>query len=138
MFCKNCGKELKDKAVACMACGMNPRNGKEHCYTCGEAIKDKQIVCTKCGANLEESFISSPLTKRFLISFAWTFSLFILLIILTQPKSQWFYGFVGSGMFALLSGVIGMVIRSERKIIYVPVTMIIAFAIALAIGLSMK
>ena len=55
MFCRNCGKELSDKAVACIGCGMNPRDGATHCPVCGVATKDKQIVCTACGSSLKGS-----------------------------------------------------------------------------------
>ncbi len=53
MFCRNCGKELSDKAVACIGCGMNPHDGNAHCPACGVATKDKQIVCTACGSSLK-------------------------------------------------------------------------------------
>jgi len=53
MFCRNCGKELSDKAVACIGCGMNPTDGSANCPACGVATKDKQVICTACGGNLQ-------------------------------------------------------------------------------------
>ena len=53
MFCRDCGKELSDKAVACIGCGMNPNDGNSHCPACGSNTKDKQVICTACGASLQ-------------------------------------------------------------------------------------
>ena len=53
MFCRNCGKELLEQAVACTGCGMNPKEGCQHCPSCGTETKEKQIICTACGGSLE-------------------------------------------------------------------------------------
>jgi len=52
MFCKNCGKEVNNNAVACMGCGSNPRVGNKYCSNCGAETKSGQVVCVKCGAAL--------------------------------------------------------------------------------------
>lgn len=52
MFCKNCGKELDDNAVACMGCGCDPRKGNKHCHHCGVEVQGNQVVCLKCGTAL--------------------------------------------------------------------------------------
>ncbi|MFI3220858.1 MAG: NINE protein [Methylococcales bacterium] len=52
MFCRNCGKELSDKAVACIGCGMNPHDATAHCPACGAETNDKQVMCVKCGVGL--------------------------------------------------------------------------------------
>ena len=52
MFCKNCGKELDDSAVACMGCGCDPRKGNKHCHHCGVEVQSNQVVCVKCGTAL--------------------------------------------------------------------------------------
>ncbi|MFI3220857.1 MAG: hypothetical protein QX189_17345 [Methylococcales bacterium] len=54
MFCRNCGKELSDKAVACTGCGMNPHDGASYCPACGGETKDKQIICIACGGDLAD------------------------------------------------------------------------------------
>ena len=53
MFCRNCGKALSDKAVACIGCGMNPHDGNANYPACGVATKDKQVICTACGGSLQ-------------------------------------------------------------------------------------
>jgi TM2 domain-containing membrane protein YozV len=52
MFCRECGKEVKDGAVACLACGVRPLDGANHCQECGAETKTKQVVCIKCGMQL--------------------------------------------------------------------------------------
>ena len=52
MFCKNCGKEVNQNAVACMGCGCNPKTGNKFCSNCGVQVNPEQVVCVKCGAAL--------------------------------------------------------------------------------------
>ena len=47
--CRTCGGQVLEKAVACMQCGVPPRNGKDYCYHCGNQTRPEAIVCTKCG-----------------------------------------------------------------------------------------
>ncbi len=49
MYCKNCGNQVDDKAVACLKCGANPRNGNSFCANCGAPVNPGQVVCLKCG-----------------------------------------------------------------------------------------
>lgn len=53
MFCRNCGNEVNENAVACMKCGHNPTVGSKHCPNCGVAVEPGQIVCVKCGGALK-------------------------------------------------------------------------------------
>tara|TARA_R110000782_G_scaffold268615_5_gene365294 strand:+ start:4102 stop:4461 length:360 start_codon:yes stop_codon:yes gene_type:complete len=53
MFCRYCGKELSDQALACTGCGMSPKEGNTHCPSCGQSTKEKQIMCTACGFGLD-------------------------------------------------------------------------------------
>lgn len=55
MFCKNCGKEVDQNAVACMGCGCNPKVGNKFCANCGAQVNPEQVVCIKCGASLKGS-----------------------------------------------------------------------------------
>lgn len=59
MFCKNCGNEVNDKAIACPKCGVNPKSEKNFCPACGVATSPNQVICTKCGITLAAS---SPLS----------------------------------------------------------------------------
>ena len=58
MYCKNCGNDVNDKAIACPKCGVNPRLEKNFCQGCGEATNPNQSICIKCGVSLKsESFV---------------------------------------------------------------------------------
>lgn len=52
MFCRNCGKEVHEKAIACPSCGVPPRIEKRFCYNCGTQTQANQAMCTKCGVSL--------------------------------------------------------------------------------------
>ena len=52
MHCRNCGKEVNEKAVACLSCGLPPMAETKFCQECGTETNDKQIVCIKCGCSL--------------------------------------------------------------------------------------
>ncbi len=52
MYCRNCGKEVDEKAVACPACGVPPRTEKKFCHNCGVETQPSQVLCVKCGVSL--------------------------------------------------------------------------------------
>lgn len=49
MYCRNCGKEVDDKAVACIHCGVPPKLEKKFCGNCGVTTDPNQVLCTSCG-----------------------------------------------------------------------------------------
>ncbi len=83
MFCRNCGKKLSDKAVACIGCGMNPKGGNVHCPLCGAETKAQQIICTQCGGSLKGTS-----------SDEWSTGVYIGLLVLSFviPLFGWIYG----------------------------------------------
>ena len=50
MYCKNCGNELNENAVACMNCGFGKGTGDRFCSNCGSEINPGAAICIKCGA----------------------------------------------------------------------------------------
>lgn len=52
MFCRNCGKEVAEQAVMCVACGVPPKSGKKFCQNCGAETNQAAEICTKCGVRL--------------------------------------------------------------------------------------
>lgn len=73
MYCRNCGKEVDAKAVACPGCGVPPRLERKFCFNCGAATEANQAICTKCGVGLgatgatgEKSKIAAGLLGIFL------------------------------------------------------------------------
>ncbi len=64
MFCRNCGKEVNPKAIACPACGVPPWAENKYCQECGTETSPKQIICVKCGVGLANgSGFGEALTK---------------------------------------------------------------------------
>jgi len=55
MFCRNCGKEVAEQAVACMSCGLAPTNGNKFCWNCAAETNAAAIVCVKCGVPTKKS-----------------------------------------------------------------------------------
>lgn len=63
MYCRRCGKELKEGQLFCTACGMkvskpaesslqetdSQQAGKQVCSYCGSTLKENAKFCTKCG-----------------------------------------------------------------------------------------
>lgn len=52
MFCRNCGKEIDNKALVCVHCGCSPYSDKKFCQNCGEAVDPSAVACVKCGVQL--------------------------------------------------------------------------------------
>lgn len=52
MHCRNCGKQIDDKAVICINCGVPPRAEKKFCYKCGATSNANQALCLSCGVTL--------------------------------------------------------------------------------------
>lgn len=52
MYCRNCGKQIEDKAIVCVHCGVAPMSEKKFCNNCGIETQPNQVVCTSCGVAL--------------------------------------------------------------------------------------
>lgn len=62
MYCKNCGKEVNEKAFACISCGVPPLLEKKFCQDCGVETNANQVICIKCGVSLNNSNQSSSIS----------------------------------------------------------------------------
>ena len=60
VFCRNCGTQLDDQAVACVKCGVNPRAGASFCYHCGKPTVPAAVVCMSCGVALAAPALRDP------------------------------------------------------------------------------
>jgi len=60
MFCRDCGCECSENAVACTSCGVSPKNGSKFCNSCGSTSNDNAIICVKCGCSLAKENSSNP------------------------------------------------------------------------------
>jgi uncharacterized OB-fold protein len=52
MYCRNCGNEVHEKAVMCVACGTPPKAGDKYCHYCKAESSPQSTICMKCGASL--------------------------------------------------------------------------------------
>jgi len=69
MYCRNCGKEVSEEAVVCVACGVPPKRGKSFCQNCGAPTSPKAKKCLKCRAKLAtpgKSWLAALLLSIFL------------------------------------------------------------------------
>jgi len=55
MYCRNCGNQVADQAIACVACGSAPLVGNRHCQFCGAETQPQAFVCVKCGVRLSNA-----------------------------------------------------------------------------------
>ena len=55
MHCRNCSKEIDNKAVVCVHCGVPPKSEKKFCDNCGTTTQANQTLCTSCGVALSGS-----------------------------------------------------------------------------------
>jgi len=61
MYCRNCGKQIDDKAAICINCGVPPRVEKKFCHNCGTASTGNQAICLSCGVPLGMGSFGVPL-----------------------------------------------------------------------------
>jgi hypothetical protein len=55
MYCRNCGNEVSEKAVMCVACGTPPKSGVKYCFNCKAETASDAVICMKCGVSLKEN-----------------------------------------------------------------------------------
>ena len=68
MYCKNCGNELNENAVACMNCGFAKGNGTRFCANCGSEINPGAAICVKCGAAVQAASVAGTDEKSKLVA----------------------------------------------------------------------
>lgn len=67
MYCRNCGKEIDDKAVVCVGCGVPPLKGVKYCQACGKDVPEQAEVCASCGAKLAQASVDGGDDKTWVI-----------------------------------------------------------------------
>ena len=53
MYCRNCGNEVSEKAIMCVACGTPPKAGDKFCHNCKAESTPGAAICMKCGVSLK-------------------------------------------------------------------------------------
>jgi len=83
MFCKKCGKEIKDGADFCENCGQKVYTPVPfRCENCGTIMLKESNYCPKCGWSIQKSEITHFLKKSivYIIISVVLFVLFLMLI----------------------------------------------------------
>ena len=57
MYCRNCGNEVSEKAIMCVACGTPPKAGDKFCPNCKADTTPNASICMKCGVSLKHDNI---------------------------------------------------------------------------------
>jgi len=57
MYCRNCGNEVSEKAIMCVACGTPPKAGDKFCSNCKAETTPEALICMKCGVSLKHDNI---------------------------------------------------------------------------------
>jgi len=118
MYCRNCGSELDDKAVACTSCGVAPLDGTAFCPNCRNETIENAIVCVACGTGFQKhSSADGSSTKiaaglcgillgslgvhKFLLGYTTEGVIMLLITILTFG-----FGAIATGPIGLIEGII--------------------------------
>lgn len=63
MFCRNCGKEMDNKAYVCINCGVKRNHGSKFCNNCGNPTEEEAQFCTNCGVKLPRFILGNDQGK---------------------------------------------------------------------------
>lgn len=72
MYCRHCGKEIDDKAVICVHCGLmvdpvskhvNEVPSAKFCKNCGKELPPAAVICSNCGVAVGEIVSNAPKKK---------------------------------------------------------------------------
>lgn len=103
MFCKNCGKELDDKAVICPGCGVATDNFKIQQEQTTQTNVPQPITIVNTNTNTNTNFMRAPKNK-------WIALVLCILGFLGFAGFHRFYaGKIGSGiLYFLTAGIFGI------------------------------
>ncbi len=110
MFCRNCGKEVADKAEICVSCGVKPLNGDKYCQNCSAEVNPNAEICIKCGLIIKTTSITitfqyAGFWKRFVAAFIDGLIWFIPSIVFHKVFSYfggWLTGLITSWLYYAL------------------------------------
>lgn len=104
IYCRNCGKQVHEKAIACPTCGVPPRLERKFCFNCGVSTQANQVMCTKCGCALPNITTSNEKNKLAAVLLAVFFG--------GLGFHKFYLGYTGQGMTMLMTSIIGGIITA--------------------------
>lgn len=112
MYCRNCGREVDEKAAVCVGCGVPPLKGCQYCQNCGTSVDAAAELCVSCGSRLLRAGASATDDKT------WALLSHLSILVL---------GFLGPLLIFLIKGKDSELINDQSK-------EALNFSITLAIG----
>ena len=100
MHCRNCGKEVPEQAVICVACGVPPNSGNKFCQNCAAETNPAVEICVSCGVRLARAASEDISPKSRL---AVTLLATLGLVIWVAGIHRFYLGKIGTGILMLLT-----------------------------------
>ena len=91
MYCRNCGKEIADKAAICTECGVPTDQGDNFCQNCSYTTFKTDEICANCGVELKKQGKD------------WLTTLLLNLFVGYFGVHRFYTGSIGIGVFQLLT-----------------------------------
>ncbi|HXP49923.1 MAG TPA: TM2 domain-containing protein [Bacteroidia bacterium] len=98
MYCRNCGNEVSEKAIMCVACGTPPLAGDKFCPNCKASTTPNANICMKCGVGLGKA--SAPVNGE---SKDWLTALLLVIFLGNLGVHRFYTGHTGIGLAQLFT-----------------------------------